>query len=555
MNNKIIKVATSSMLLCTMTLYTTPMLAFTKEETVYSKLDKEGNKYNTIVNTHLINENEEKIINDLSDLLNIKNVNGDEEFTFEENKLIWSAQGKDIYYEGESQKELPIECNVKYELDGKEITAEEIAGKSGKVKITIEYVNKDEHIVNINGKNVEMYTPFMVACGTIIDNSNNKNVKITNGKVIDNGNKTMVFVIAMPGMQKSLGISKNILEIPEKVEISMETTKFELNNIITYVTPVLSEETDFDGLDKLKNMYSMANELKNASSQLVEGSNKLSDGLNTLNVGTNMLSDELNAEITKYEVAKSKLANREEIEKQILQIVNDQMQELLPGVKELAEQEAENVIYEHKEELEKDTVQIASMYTKKVLSEKLDELAKNDYKILTTEQEAELKNALAQDIQRVIGQIKADSQVSTLLQEVEENMKKEAKDEVKSAIANNKVDLSKVGIMTPELQAKVIENYSTQISKIKEIDPNLTDLQALQIIATVSNSTLDTIDAKVNTAIDSVKIDDEEIYEEKMKEYVEKVAEDVANTFTNGSLEALEALEAYKEELTKKIAE
>ena len=122
--------------------------------------------------------------------------------------LIWSANGNDIYYQGETQKELPVECKIKYELDGKEISANEIVGKAGTVKIILEYVNKDAHNVIINGKSETLYTPFVVLCGTIINNENNKNITISSGKLIDDGTKTIALGIATPGLQESLNLSK-----------------------------------------------------------------------------------------------------------------------------------------------------------------------------------------------------------------------------------------------------------------------------------------------------------------------------------------------------------
>ena len=98
MNKKVISKITSGVLLCTMLAYTTPVLAFTKDETVYSKIDSNGNNYNTIVNDHIINDEQEQLINDISDLLNIKNVNGDEEFSQDGNNLAWHAEESDIYY-------------------------------------------------------------------------------------------------------------------------------------------------------------------------------------------------------------------------------------------------------------------------------------------------------------------------------------------------------------------------------------------------------------------------------------------------------------------------
>ena len=281
MNKKVISKITSGVLLCTMLAYTTPVLAFTKDETVYSKIDSNGNNYNTIVNDHIINDEQEQLINDISDLLNIKNVNGDEEFSQDGNNLAWHAEESDIYYQGESQKELPIECNVKYELDGNEITASELVGKSGKVKITIEYINKDAHTVNINGKDQTLYTPFVVVCGTIIDNNNNRNIEITNGKTVDDGSKTTVIGISLPGLQESLNISKDKIDIPNTIEITMDSTDFELNNIVTYVTPKVLEENDMELFKELDKIYNQVDTLQSSSKQIEEGANSLKEGTAT----------------------------------------------------------------------------------------------------------------------------------------------------------------------------------------------------------------------------------------------------------------------------------
>ena len=273
MNKNIISKITSVAILGTLVTYTVPVFAYTKDETVYSKISADGSNYSTIVSDHIKNDSQQELINDISDLLNIKNVNGDETFTQNENELVWSANGSDIYYQGETQKELPIECKVKYELDGEEISAEDLAGKSGKVKITIEYVNKDEHIVKINGKNEKLYTPFVVVCGTILDNNTHKNIEITNGKLIDN--------MSMPGMQESLNISKSKIDIPNKVEITMDSTDFKLSNIVTYVTPKILEESDLEVFDKIDEIYSQINTLQSSSKQLVEGADTLEQGANT----------------------------------------------------------------------------------------------------------------------------------------------------------------------------------------------------------------------------------------------------------------------------------
>lgn len=291
MNNKVISKIISGTLLCSMVGYTLPVFAYTKDETVYSKMDSNGKNYKTIVSTHIKNTENADLINDLSDLLNVKNTSGDETYTQDGNKFVWNANKNDIYYQGESSKELPIECNVKYELDGKELSANEIAGKSGKVKITLQYTNKEERTVDINGKKVKMYVPFVVVAGTIIENENARNIEVSSGKVVDDGSKTVVVGMAMPGLQESLGLSDDEVEIPSNVEITMDATNFETSSIMSYVTPKVLEEDDLKVFDNLDEIYGQVNTLQTSMNQIQDGANTLKDGTTQLATGANTLKD------------------------------------------------------------------------------------------------------------------------------------------------------------------------------------------------------------------------------------------------------------------------
>ena len=277
----------SGLLAFTVTAYTAiPVLAASKIETVYSNLDSNGKSYKTIVSTQLTNEDKVDKLVDFSSLINIENTNGDETFSKNGNEVVWDSNGNNIYYQGESDKELPVECKITYELNGEEISAEDLKGKSGNVKIKINYINNEKHTVSINGKQITMYTPFIIVAGTKIDNTKNKNIKITNGKTVDNGESTLAVGIAMPGMQENIGISKNKIEIPEEIEISMETENFEMENIIAVVAV---KGIDEDLTSDLNSMYSQVNELVNASNQLLEGANQIKDGTSELAVGANKL--------------------------------------------------------------------------------------------------------------------------------------------------------------------------------------------------------------------------------------------------------------------------
>ena len=285
MNNKISSKIISTVLLCTTCVYTAPVFAYTKDETVYSKLDTNGKNYKTVVSTHIKNTEKAEVINDISNLLQIENTNGDEKFTQDGASLTWRANKNDIYYQGNSEKELPIDCNIRYELDGKEISDKEILGKSGKIKITIEYKNKDAHVVNVNGVQQTMYTPFVVVVGTIFEESKAKNITVSNGKVINDGTKSIVAGIALPGLKESLKIDNNDIEIPSRVEIEMEATEFESSNIISYVTPKVFEKDDLKIFDKMDEMYSKVQTLQESSKKIESGANKLADGTKSLDEG------------------------------------------------------------------------------------------------------------------------------------------------------------------------------------------------------------------------------------------------------------------------------
>ena len=280
MNNKKImpKIIASSLVLALGTINAVPALAYSKDETVYTKVKSNGEGYQTTVTEHIKNTDDLETLNDISELLNITNTNGDEEFSRENNSITWKASGNDIYYKGNTEKELPIESSIKYELDGEEIEAKDLAGKSGKIKITINYTNKEERTVRINGKTEKMYVPFVVATGTMFDNTKIKNVTVTNGKVIDNGNKTLVVALSCPGLIESLGLEDDVDIDLNKIEISFDAENFEMGNIMSVAMPKVFENSDIDNLDALDDIYSQINDLKSASTQLVEGAKTLQDG-------------------------------------------------------------------------------------------------------------------------------------------------------------------------------------------------------------------------------------------------------------------------------------
>jgi putative membrane protein len=263
-----------------------PVWALSKDETIYAKLDSDGDVSKVIVSEHLENT-DKKETKDRTKLENIENVNGDEKHTLDNGKLIWESNGKDIYYQGTTRDQLPVTLKMSYYLNGSKTTIANMLGKKGTVKIVLKYSNNDKHTVNVNGKNETLYTPFVIATTSVIPNTTNKNIKVTNGKVITNGTSSVVVALSTPGLYESLGMDK--LKDMDTVEITYDTDNFELNSIYSVATPKLIEESDLEMLDNIDSIYGSINTLVNSSKKLKNGSGQLLQGANQLKTGVDKL--------------------------------------------------------------------------------------------------------------------------------------------------------------------------------------------------------------------------------------------------------------------------
>ena len=256
-----------------------------KEETVYVVAEPDGSVKNIIVSEWLKNENGAGAVEDVSDLADIENVKGDETFSRNGEKITWQADGNDIYYQGTTDKELPVTEKITYFLDGKEMSADEIAGKSGKVTIRFDYINNEKTTQIVNGETYEVYVPFTVMTGMILP-EDYKNVEVTNGKVISDGDKKIVVGLAMPGMKKSLDLKDGDLEedmeIPDYVEVSADVENFSLNMTMSVVMNDLLNETNLSEAFDLSGLDEDLDTLSDSSEQLVDGSEELSEGMSTL---------------------------------------------------------------------------------------------------------------------------------------------------------------------------------------------------------------------------------------------------------------------------------
>lgn len=257
-----------------------------KDETVYAMLNSDGSVDQEIVSSWLHNDNGIRDIKEVLDLNNVKNVKSDEKPEVSGKTYTWNSASNDVYYEGTSTKTLPVQVKVSYKLDGKDISGKDLIGKSGKLEIHISLKNTQSKTVNVNGRQTRIH-PFYMGAGVLdLSTDHFSNVKCENGKILSEGNNTMVAFVSVPGLQDTLESSgmevAKDLHIQDEFTITCDAKEFELGPIMFAMTPEVP-------VDKLKNINSMddltngLDELTNASAQLLDGTSQLSQGTATFN--------------------------------------------------------------------------------------------------------------------------------------------------------------------------------------------------------------------------------------------------------------------------------
>ena len=256
-----------------------------KEETVYIQANADGSPREVTVETALRELGSVAKVLDKSDLTDIKNTEGDEEFSRSaDGTLSWENHGEDIQYEGTSNRELPVGVQITYYLDGKQIAADALAGESGHVTIRFDYQNTATQTIAVDEAEYEVYVPFSAMTVATLDSTKFRNITVTNGKLMRMGDTAMAVGIAFPGLKESLALEcyeadLDDIDLPEYVEISADVTEFELDFTATIFSTGVFSELDLDDTDSVDELQENMKKLSDASEALVGATGQFRDSL------------------------------------------------------------------------------------------------------------------------------------------------------------------------------------------------------------------------------------------------------------------------------------
>jgi len=258
-----------------------------KTETVYSVLNSDGSISDTIVSSWLHDEDGINNIKETLNLTDVKNIKSNEKPSKDGNTYTWNAKGNDVYYEGTATKQLPVSVKIRYELDGQEISANDIQGKSGHLKLTISFTNNYSKVKNINGKSIVIHPSYLA--GGMLNMSTGKfsNVKCESGKIVNDGTNEMLAFANIPGLNetlKSAGLDKvnNQLGISDDVTVEADVNDFDLGSIMVGMTNEIDLASELGEIGSVSELTDGIDQLIEADDQLIDGSKQLYDGTTQL---------------------------------------------------------------------------------------------------------------------------------------------------------------------------------------------------------------------------------------------------------------------------------
>lgn len=331
--NKIICISTLLVMLAQNAVYAHAADTVSKNESVFVTLSQDGSQREAIVSDWLHSDSGIKNVQDKSIIKNIVNLKGNEVPVINGDKVEWNSESNDLYYQGNTDKETPISVKIRYYLDGKETKPEDMAGKSGTLRMKIDYINRDIHSVNINGKNRNIGTLFTTITVVNLPNDFFTNVKVNGGQVLSDGNRQVVGFVCFPGLKESLEMGSDLVNIPETLEITADVKDFRMGPVYITATPELP---DIKGLKDANNITELINgisQLKDASQKLSDGAAKLAEGSKTLAVNL----DSLKAGIDKLGSASKDLKKGIDTLGQGAKSAKIGAQQVADGVKQLAD--------------------------------------------------------------------------------------------------------------------------------------------------------------------------------------------------------------------------
>ena len=267
----------------------------TKDENVFLFLNPDGSIQSQVVSDWLHSDSGLRDVTDRTSLTDITNLKSDAAYTLNGDALTWDTDDHDVYYQGSSTQTPPVTAGIRYELNGQEMTAAEMLGKAGHVKITVKLTNHLKKTYQIGGAARSVYTPFATVVSMALGADDFTNVKAEHGTVQTDSQTQLVAFVTLPGMQETFKglLTGDLSDLNDKLldEVTLEadTDAFVMPTILLAASS--SVEDLRDTVDDIPSLDETLNEVRDGMDELKDGSVDLDDGAHELDDGAHDLHD------------------------------------------------------------------------------------------------------------------------------------------------------------------------------------------------------------------------------------------------------------------------
>ena len=248
-----------------------------RTETVYVTADAAGTVESVLSSVYLVNPDQRETLADGSSMTEVKNILSNDSPWQQDGAWVFPAEGEDVCYKGKASSALPVSMNVRYALDGTEMSPEEIAGRSGRVRVTVSYENRCKSTVEIKGEPVELFTPFTVI--TIIELGDGfRRVAVENAKIMSEAGSATVIGTTFPGLAHNLDTDATD-SLAESFSFEADVKSFSLESIMAVMVPDLLDSDDLKSMDDVRDFVDGVDELNDAGDELQRGAKRLHSGM------------------------------------------------------------------------------------------------------------------------------------------------------------------------------------------------------------------------------------------------------------------------------------
>ncbi len=265
-----------------------------KEEVVYIMTDAKGG----VNSVNVVNIFGKGSITDYGNYSAVKMLTSTEPINKDGDKIIFSTDEDRVYYQGTlDNAQIPWNIDISYKLDGKDISPDDLAGKSGAVEIHIS-ITKNEKCTS------DFYDNYAVQAAFTLDTNTCENIKADGATLANVGSNKQISYTVLPGKGLEADITADVNDF-EMAEASINGVKLDLNvdidnqELMDKVTDIMNATSDLN--DGAKEVADGASALKDGTdsvntgaNSLYDGASSLDDGINSLNSGVNTISEALN---------------------------------------------------------------------------------------------------------------------------------------------------------------------------------------------------------------------------------------------------------------------